>query len=100
MDDADDAEELLRDIVMVAHDGNRFDIPCLFHPLNTQEINISDIPFKRWQIDTITSATRYSIVLFTLTLPHPLIIVQSIFSILHCNIIHSPAPTPNVNSLK
>jgi len=47
----------LEDIVMVAHYGNRFDVPFLFHAWNTHGINFSSIPFKG-QIDTLTLAKR------------------------------------------
>jgi len=45
----------LRDIVLVAHNGNRFDIPFLFKSFEVYSVDISGIPFKG-KIDTIDLA--------------------------------------------
>jgi DNA polymerase III epsilon subunit-like protein len=53
-DDDDDAPTILalRDIVLVAHNGNRFDIPFLFKSFEQYGVDITGIPFKG-KIDTI-----------------------------------------------
>lgn len=59
MDEVSNHAAGLKDIVMVAHYGNRFDVPFLFHAWNTHGINFSSIPFKG-QIDTLTLAEKES----------------------------------------
>ncbi len=50
--DTDTNDDELRDIVLVAQNGNRFDIPFLFKSFETYGVDIADIPFKG-KIDTI-----------------------------------------------
>jgi DNA polymerase III epsilon subunit-like protein len=52
-DEDDDNQSIsLRDIVLVAQNGNRFDIPFLFKSLQTYGVDIKGVPFKG-KIDTI-----------------------------------------------
>jgi len=48
-------DEVMNDILLVAHNGSRFDVPFLFHSFRTYGIDISGIPFKG-QIDTLSLA--------------------------------------------
>ena len=60
-DESDDSNEsigmppLLRDIVLVAHNGNRFDIPFLFKQFELHGVDLLGIPFKG-KIDTLLLA--------------------------------------------